>query len=378
MNILVISQHSNVGIGGPERYLENLLSHLGRMKNRIYLMVDGGVSPDLESVIKDTNSNMLLLPAWSHVQNQIRLMPKPLKYIAEALALQVAILRLKPPVDLVVVSHCSPGRFLLPWGPLGNAVLIFHSEPVGRKHIMAGPVFRFLVGRNAKLVAVSKYVASEILRNWAFGSRAGRHRLSKKLITVRNPSFQASLAPYYVPENRHEVLMVGGANWYKNPWLWLKVAELVIRRGGGKGINFRWIGDGPLLAEMRAHVAERGLERRIFLPGHVEDVRPAYAAARLYMQLSVRESMGIAAVDALGAGLPMVVNNVGGLPETVTHGTNGLIFDSASANRIADTLGPLLRDLVLLQKFSEASYAKFEKDFSVETWLKGMQRVLPL
>lgn len=376
MNILVISQHSADGLGGPAKYLENLLLLLQDKSHRIHLLSFGGISSGLNQAVADVGAKIVEPPPWGNLQNRTRLFPKLFGYVVEALSLNRAVTRMRPRIDLLVVSHCSPGRYLLPWGPLGGAVLIYHSEPVGRKHRLAGPLLRFLLGRNSKLVAVSEYVANEILATWARGSDEGRRNLAKRLVTLRHPSFEVGIQANYVPHLRREVLMAGGANWYKNPWLWLRVAELVIGRSENRELTFRWIGDGPLLEDMRRHVRRIGLTRRIILPGHVKDVRPAYESARLYLHLSVRESMGIAAVDALRAALPMVVSNVGGLPETVDSELNGLIVSSSNPEDIADCVAALLDDPVRLTTFSRASRAKFLAEYDAAVWKRKMRLLI--
>lgn len=85
-------------------------------------------------------------------------------------------------------------------------------------------------------------------------------------------------------------------------------------------------GDGPLMSQVRNFVVNNGMDW-VALPGRVsrEDLARIYASADLYVQPSVRESFGLAALEARAAGLPVIGHAGSGLSEFVTDGVNGLL-----------------------------------------------------
>lgn len=93
---------------------------------------------------------------------------------------------------------------------------------------------------------------------------------------------------------------------------------------------------GPLTAgwyaeKLRARAAELNVTDRFTLipglpPGSAE-LEAAFAAADVFVLPSVHEPFGIVALEAMQRGLPLVSSNVGGLPDFVSDGTNGLLFD---------------------------------------------------
>lgn len=74
-----------------------------------------------------------------------------------------------------------------------------------------------------------------------------------------------------------------------------------------------------------AWVAEAGLEGRFVLAGELDDVRPVLAAADVFAMTSHTEAMPLALIEAMAAGLPVVAPDVGGLPEIITSGHDGLL-----------------------------------------------------
>ncbi|PKL09438.1 MAG: hypothetical protein CVV51_03890 [Spirochaetae bacterium HGW-Spirochaetae-7] len=83
-------------------------------------------------------------------------------------------------------------------------------------------------------------------------------------------------------------------------------------------------GDGPLLSAMRQEVIRLGLESRAWFAGTVTDIGSFLASANAYLQPSRDEGFGIAVLEAMAAGLPVVASDVGGL-KTLVGGAGTLV-----------------------------------------------------
>ena len=103
------------------------------------------------------------------------------------------------------------------------------------------------------------------------------------------------------------------------------------------------VGDGPERAALERLARSHGLGSVRFL-GHRSDVRPTLWASDLAAMPSRLEAMGIAALEALACGLPVVASRVGGIPETVRDGQNGLLVPPEDAAALAAAIGLLLSD----------------------------------
>lgn len=84
-------------------------------------------------------------------------------------------------------------------------------------------------------------------------------------------------------------------------------------------------GDGPLPGELRRLAAELGLGDRFHFMGRQDDVVPYYQAADLMVHAAERESFGLAIVEAMASGLPVVASAAAGPSETVVHGETGTL-----------------------------------------------------
>lgn len=99
------------------------------------------------------------------------------------------------------------------------------------------------------------------------------------------------------------------------------------------------VGDGPELGTLKVMASTLDVSDRVhFLPS-VDDVAPYLAAANVYCLPSHWEGLPTALLEAMASGLPVVATPVGGVPELVSHGQNGLLLSKEPSPReIADTI----------------------------------------
>jgi N-acetyl-alpha-D-glucosaminyl L-malate synthase BshA len=104
------------------------------------------------------------------------------------------------------------------------------------------------------------------------------------------------------------------------------------------------IGDGPdaALAEQRA--AELGVRDRVTFLGVIDQVACVLQAADLFLLPSETESFGLAALEALASGVPVIASDVGGLPEVVEHGVSGYLAPVGDVDQMASYAIELLSD----------------------------------
>jgi glycosyltransferase involved in cell wall biosynthesis len=104
-------------------------------------------------------------------------------------------------------------------------------------------------------------------------------------------------------------------------------------------------GAGPLAADLRARVAQRGLERWIHFTGYVSDEQlpSVYRAADLFVVPTVAlEGFGLVVLEALACGTPTLVTPVAGLPEVVADLDPAMIMGGANAAAIGAALSDAL------------------------------------
>jgi L-malate glycosyltransferase len=119
--------------------------------------------------------------------------------------------------------------------------------------------------------------------------------------------------------------------------------------------RFVAVGQGPLEAEIRALHARMGLGDRFLLLGHRPDAVRAMAACDVFVLASHWEGLGVAVMEALALGLPVVATAVGGVPEVVEHGREGLLVPPRQPAKLAQAIATLLTDTETRQRMAEAA-----------------------
>ena len=112
----------------------------------------------------------------------------------------------------------------------------------------------------------------------------------------------------------------------------LEAAREVIERR--PDVRFVAVGQGPLEAEIRAIHARLGLGDRLVLLGHRPDAVRVMGACDVFVLASHWEGLGVAVMEALALGLPVVATAVGGVPEVVEHGREGLLVPPARPDEL--------------------------------------------
>lgn len=113
---------------------------------------------------------------------------------------------------------------------------------------------------------------------------------------------------------------------------------LAIVRAAVPSVRLILLGDGPLRADLEALVERLRLKEIVSFEGAVTDVWSWYARADVVAISSSYESFGMAALEGMAAGLPVIATRVGALPELVTDGETGLLIPPGDSKALADAI----------------------------------------
>ena len=122
-------------------------------------------------------------------------------------------------------------------------------------------------------------------------------------------------------------------------------------------------GKGGMLDELRAQADAMGLGNKVYFTGYLnaKQVQKMYKCADIAVFPSTYEPFGIVALEAMLAGVPTVVSDVGGLNEIVEHGITGMKSYAGNSNSIADSILTLLYDHQLASKVVKNAKAQVKE-----------------
>jgi glycosyltransferase involved in cell wall biosynthesis len=95
----------------------------------------------------------------------------------------------------------------------------------------------------------------------------------------------------------------------------------------------------------------------------------------VYVQPSLGEPFGIAALEAMAAGLPVVATSAGGLPELVEHGRTGWLIPPCDPSALADRLRSLLIDPGERHRMGIAGHVRARRAFSIDRMIGSISAI---
>lgn len=111
------------------------------------------------------------------------------------------------------------------------------------------------------------------------------------------------------------------------------------------------IGDGPERNNVEKMCRDLGICNRIHFLGKTKKIEQFLVNADLFILPSETESFGLAALEAMAAGVPVISTNTGGLPEVNIHGFSGYLSDVGDTNSMAKNAISILKTDTELEKF---------------------------
>jgi N-acetyl-alpha-D-glucosaminyl L-malate synthase BshA len=144
------------------------------------------------------------------------------------------------------------------------------------------------------------------------------------------------------------------------------VIEVFARLRAAGPARLRLVGDGPDRAAVAMRAAALGVAADVEFLGERVDLPAVLQAADLFMLPSETESFGLAALEAMACGVPVVASAVGGLPEVIPDGEVGALCPLGDVAAMAAAAGRILGDPELHRRLSRAARRLAESRYQIE------------
>ncbi len=213
------------------------------------------------------------------------------------------------------------------------------------------------------LVTISEFNRRCILQTWPDLDPSRLKVIHLGVDTVR-------LAPSQVATRRGgpaRVLIVARMDPDKDPLGLVEAAGAL--RETGVDATWRWLGDGPLMSEVRAAARRVRLDGAMELRGWVPhtEIHDHYAWADVFLLGSRTEGLPVALMEAMSSGLAVIATAVGGIPELITSGANGLLVPAGNPRALAEAVARLVREPTERARLGRAARERVTHDFDLAT-----------
>jgi glycosyltransferase involved in cell wall biosynthesis len=125
------------------------------------------------------------------------------------------------------------------------------------------------------------------------------------------------------------------------------------------------VGDGPERANLESLARELGVADIVHFAGYQNQPQRYLAAMDLFALTSRSEGMPLVVLEAWAAGAPVVASKVGGIPELITSGATGMLFESGSEEELTAIFTQLATDTDLREQLRDVARNKVTADFDI-------------
>jgi L-malate glycosyltransferase len=248
-----------------------------------------------------------------------------------ALATKMAEVAEEASLDLLHVHYAIPHSVsaLLARMMAGPRRLPFITTLHGTDITLVGndrsylPITRFSIEQSDGVTAISNYLRERTAREF---------EIKRPIEVIPNfvncdlytRSRDTALRAQWAPEGEPILMHLSNFRPVKRIMDAIEIFALVREKIPAK---FVLIGDGPDRGAAEYSVRRKRLSKDVFFLGKQDRVHEKLGVADLFLLPSDEESFGLAALEAMACEVPVIATNVGGIPEVVTHGLDGYLFE---------------------------------------------------
>jgi glycosyltransferase involved in cell wall biosynthesis len=370
--ILHFAQH-----GDTSGFFPQLARRHDRTRYRVYFATLNPIWPDLRAVLEEQGVEWFSCEARSRADF-------PLAMLRLARHLR------NKQIDIFHAHLFEPSVIGLPAAVLARTpvrVLTrhysdYHTRIDKRWHVRLDQMCTWLSHR---VIAVSQHTAEHMIE--AEGAPPDKIRtilngIDFDRVYVSGNDTVARIRHEFVDGDKdaHLLLIVGRLHPEKG-YEYLFAALPEIRRRIKRKVILLVAGQGPYEEEFRERVRSLGCEDMVRFLGFRRDAPDLMAAADLVVLPSVAEAFGLVLTEALYLGTPVVATQIGGIPEIVDHGVDGVLVPSGDSHALAEAIVSLLTDPERRRAMAGAGREKVIRKFQFEAMVRAYERVyeeLPL
>jgi len=357
--VFLVTRSDN--IGGSHIHVRDLVLSLKKEGHEIDVII-GGNGPVIEHY-KNFGILPIVIPA---LQREI----SPLKDYRAYKAIKEKIEELKP--DLIS-THSSKAGFL---GRIAAhqkkipSIFTAHgwSFTTGKKSINRY-IYRkledYAASLTTKIITVSDYDKKLAIKHLSIDE--------DKVITIHNGMMD--IEPEFIAMQNHEknrpvqLVKIARYDHQKDHIEFLKAVK------NFNNIEINFVGDGPLFNQVKNTAETFNLSHKIKYWGRVESVKEILSDSDIFVLISNWEGFPRSTLEAMRAGLPTIVSDVGGASEAVEHGKTGFVVQKGDINSLKKYLGQLISNESFRREMGKNARYKFERSFTFDMMYQKTKKV---
>ncbi len=366
-------------LGGAQQYIFDLAINLKNEFNIIVASGEQGKNGELAKKLEKNNIEFLQI---SHLKRAI----SPVNDIIAIWEIKKLIKKINPNIVHLNSSKISILSSLSLFTLHANKQIRIIYTVHGWVFNEALPIWKKLFYKYAeKITAKAKnklICVSEYDRQIAIQEKICK---KEKLITIHNGvdkinfyDKQESISKLNIKNlnlKENEIILGTIGNLYKTKGFeYLIKASKILK---DKNLNFKLIiiGEGDERKNLEKLIQDLELKNNVFLIGKVNKASKLLKAFDIYICSSVKEGFPYTILEAMQAELPIVSTNVGGIPEMISHNQEGLLVNSKSENKLANSIIKLINEKETRKTFSNKAKEKVSDEFNLDKMITATKNI---
>jgi glycosyltransferase involved in cell wall biosynthesis len=360
--IAVVAPHLPPKVGGLEHYADRVASGLQASGRFEVITVTSNHEARRESVEVRNDLTTIRLPSWLRVSNTPLSPWWPAQIRSVLRANRVDLVNVHTPVPGIAEAAAIAARER-------PVVVTYHAGSMVKGQPHVDRVIRCyerymlprLLGRVERVVAVSPFVRDAFLSQW----------LDDRDVDLIPPGVDVERyvpAPMVDPPT-HTITYVGRIE-RTSRWKGIEVLveALALLADDDLDARLELVGGGDAVADHRRLVASLGLSDRVTFTGPLagDELVAAYQRASVVVlpSTSEAESFGMALIESMATGTPVIGSRIGGIPDVIADGVDGLLVPPGDAPALARACAEVLRDPDLARRLGNHGRLKVLRQYS--------------
>ena len=226
------------------------------------------------------------------------------------------------------------------------------------------PVISFCLNQSDEVTAVSESLKTDTLAH--FNTNRNIHVIPNFIAVQETfPEVDLEVREKYASANEKIICHISNFRKVKRIEDVVRVFANLLQK---MEVKLILVGDGPERSLAEKMARDLKICQHILFVGKVRDTSPVLKISDLFLLPSETESFGLAALEAMALGVPVVSSNTGGIPEVNLHGFSGFLSNVGEVEEMAENAWTILKDEKTHQKFKYNAWQQAKK-FSIENVL---------
>jgi len=140
-------------------------------------------------------------------------------------------------------------------------------------------------------------------------------------------------------------------------------------------VHYLIVGDGEYSAALTELVTALAIKNHVTFAGHRTDIPDLLACSDIFVLPTLKDALPTVLIEALAAERPIVASDVGGVPEIIENGVNGLLVASGDPSKLAEACLRLLKDNELSRQIVLAGSKTVQQRFNIDAQIEQLSRM---